>query len=73
VPLLNDAPLLDVRLTRDGHVRRWTISKWSMGWTCRFVDNGNVSVGGCSTLERMEAKRQQWEAEIAAARADGWS
>ena len=73
MPLLNDAPLLDVRLTRDGLVRRWTISRWSMGWTCRYVNGIEVTVGGCSTLALMEAKRRQWEAEIAAARTDGWT
>ena len=73
MPLLSEVPILDVRLTRNGKVRRWTISKWTMGWTCRYVNGLEVTIGGCSTLELMEAKRQEWEAEIAAARADGWT
>ena len=63
---------MDVALRRNGALRRWTISKWSMGWTCRYSDNGTVTIGGCHTEELMRAKRQEWEAEIAAARADGW-
>ena len=58
MPPFSDLPILDVRLTRNGVVRRWTISKWMMGWTCRYVDGLEVIVGGCSTLELMEAKRQ---------------
>jgi hypothetical protein len=73
VPLLDGPIILDVTLQRDGEVRRWTISKWSMGWTCKYVEKGTVIVGGCLTFELMQAKKRQWEADIAALRADGWT
>ena len=73
MPLISGQPLLDVTLRRDDRVRRWTITPWSMGWTFRFVDSGTVTMSGYPTRELMESKRQEWQAEIAAAREDGWT
>ena len=73
MPLISGQPLLDVTLRLGDKVRRWTITPWSMGWTFRFVDSGTVTVSGYQTRELMESQRQKWEAEIAAARAEGWT
>ena len=73
MPLLDGPVILDVTLKRDGQVKHWTITKWSMGWTCRYAENASVTIGGCHTFELMTAKKREWEAEIAAARADGWT
>jgi hypothetical protein len=75
VPFLqNDAAvLLDVTLSHNGVVRQWTITSTPYGWSCKVVSPQQVTVHGCSTLERAVAKLQQCDAEIAAARAEGWS
>jgi hypothetical protein len=73
MPLLNDQVILDVTLWKGEARRRWTITKWAMGWSCRQVDGPSVIIYGCDTAEAMQTQRQAWEADIAALRADGWS
>jgi hypothetical protein len=70
---LDEPPLLDVTLTRDGQKRRWTITPWTMGWTCQYSTVGEVTSIGCATLELVATKVREWEAKIETARADGWS
>ncbi len=65
--------MLDVSLSRKGLTRRWTISAWEKGWSCRYIDRHSVSFSGCDTLALALAKKDVWEAEIIVARADGWS
>jgi hypothetical protein len=65
--------MLDVRLRRNGRTRQWTISEWAGRWSCRYAEDHLVSYGGCTTLEWALAKKTEWQAQIAAARADGWS
>ena len=72
MPLLSDAPLLDVALHREGLKRRWTITRWSMGWSFRYIDHEGVTYSGCANLDAMRAQKADWEAEIAVAKADGW-
>jgi hypothetical protein len=71
--LLGQPPLLDVTLRRDDITRHWTIAPWSTGWRFQFSTAGEVTVGGCLTLQQAEARLREWEAEIVVARADGWS
>ena len=75
VPFLQDdvAVLLDVTLSHHGVVRQWTIHSTPDGWSCKVVGPQQVSVHGCSTLKQTAARLQQCEAQIAAARADGWA
>ena len=67
--------LLDVTLRRDGEVRRWTINQPMLdeGWTCRRVTTQGVTMSGCTTKEEVMAKVREWQLEIEAAKADGWT
>ena len=68
-----DTVLLDVTLRRDDRKRHWTISAWSEGWRCRYIDQHRFSYANCPTKDGARAKRRAWESDIVAARAEGWS
>jgi hypothetical protein len=65
-------PLLDVTLRRNGLTRRWTITREDNNWSGRYSDHKFLSFTGCPTLASALAKKAEWEAEIEAAKADGW-
>jgi len=44
-----------------------------MGWTFRYANGGSVEVFGVQTESAMLEQRTKWNAEIEAARADGWA
>ena len=69
----DDPIVLDVTLIRHGQLRRWTITRGASGWTFRVVESSTVTVSGCATNELAWARQKEWEAEIAAAEADGWT
>ena len=64
--------LLDVTLRRDDHKRRWTISEWTEGWRCQYLDEHRFSYANCPTKDGARAKQRGWEADIVAARTEGW-
>ena len=67
--------LLDVILRRDGLVKRWTINTGDLPdyWSCRLLDANSVTVSACFTEAAVTARVREWEAQIDAARADGWA
>jgi len=67
--------LLDVTLIRDDDVRRWTVhSGISPGeWRCRLVFPHSVTVFACSSKDEAAAQVREWQAEIEAAKAEGWA
>lgn len=67
-----DDTLLDVTLGRDGHARRWVISRSGDAWIYRSYGPNTASVDGSYKREHAIARKREWEAEIAAAKADGW-
>ena len=69
----HDPPLLSMTLRRNGQTREWTIESWQHGWSCRYVGPGSVSFRGCMTLPEALEQKRRWEADIDAARADGWT
>lgn len=69
----SDATLLNVILRRGDDFRQWSIRPRDIGWDCRFLNTTTITVSGCNTLDDAIAKKHCWEAEIAAARADGWA
>ena len=71
--MLNDQVLMDVALSKGEARRRWTITKWSMGWSCLRTEDHDVIVSGCATEKAMLAHRQAWEADISALHQDGWA
>ena len=46
---------------------------WGERWSCRYTEPAGVRYCGCDTLDSALAKKAEWEAQIAAARADGWA
>jgi hypothetical protein len=72
VPPPPDSVLLDVTLRREGAVRRWSIICWEHGWRCTVHGPGTITATSCNNHERALAIKREWEAEIEAARLDGW-
>jgi hypothetical protein len=76
-PLFNPSGavvVLDVTLHRCDAVRRWTIhTAFPDGWACRLMTETGVTVSFCKTEDEVVAKQREWRAEIAAARAEGWT
>ena len=65
--------LLDVTLCRNGDARRWSIWRRMNTCTCTRQVVDSISLSGCPTEEDTLTQKREWEAEITAARADGWS
>ena len=68
------APLLDVVLTKGSEKRIWHIGQSLLVDGVLYIrtDPGSFSAETLPTSETIEVKRREFEAEIAAARADGW-
>ena len=66
------SPLLSMILRCNGQTRQWTIESWQYGWSCQYVGPGSVSFRGCMTLPEALEQKRKWEADIEAAKADGW-
>jgi len=64
--------LLDVTLERNGQIQRWTIQSHHHLWSCRFISPGRVMHQGCRAIDAAKALKAEWEADIEAAKADGW-
>jgi hypothetical protein len=64
----------DVLLRKGSDVRTWRIGPSILVHQVFFrrSEPGSVTSGGLPTQEAVQAKRREFEAEIAAARADGW-
>lgn len=67
--------LLDATLRRDGEVRQWIVRSDddAVGWDCRVLVPGNITVCGCKTRDLALARMREWNTEIEVARAGGWS
>ena len=65
--------MLDVSLSRNGLTRYWLITKWAERWSCSYTEGHCVKYGACGTLALAQAKKAEWEQEIASARANGWA
>jgi hypothetical protein len=67
---------LRVVLAKDGQKRSWLIARAQYldgAWAYRVVAVDRVTAGALTTPEKARAMRAQFELEIAAARADGWT
>jgi hypothetical protein len=66
---------LDVALSRAGQCQRWRIEQTKPGGGCRFEYAGvtRFASGDLLDVAATLRKRLEYEAEIAAALADGWS
>jgi hypothetical protein len=66
--------LLDVTLSRDGSFRRWIINAGELPdyWSCRLLTPTSVTVSACFTEADMTARVTAWNAQIAAAKTNGW-
>ena len=67
-------PLLDVALAKGTDRRMWYIGPAAMTDRITFHRSapGTVSHGALATDEAVEAKRREFQAEIARARGEGW-
>jgi len=65
--------MLDVLLRKNGTARHWVISEFAGRWVSRYTDGQSITFGGFDTLALALAQKAQSEAEIAAAKADGWT
>ena len=65
--------LLNVTLRRGDEFRQWSIRQRDSGWDCRVLLPTSLTVSACETLDQALARKHEWEAEIVAARADGWA
>ena len=67
---------LHVVLAKDGQQRSWLIARAQYldgAWAYRVVALDRVTAGALTTREKAREMRAQFELEIAAARADGWT
>jgi len=67
--------LLDVTLSRDGATRSWSVGPCARNasfWSYTKHGPDRVIYGELPTRDEAVAKRRQFDAEIAAAHADGW-
>ena len=67
-----DDPILRVTLQKGGRTRRCEIVRSVKGWAYLCLAEHGVSAGALPTLREALAKRQEFEAEIEVARAEGW-
>ena len=65
---------LDVVLTKGANTRTWHIGRSIRPHEASFrrSEPGLVSLGALPTLDAVEAKRREFETDVASARADGW-
>ena len=66
---------LDVTLSRNGREQRWRIKSGqaSQDWHYQYQSDGRFEEGRLRTIPDVLQKRREYEAEIAAALADGWT